>query len=129
MTWNNAKINLSRAVRRMSTDETLTLENFETSGMRIGGRWVDSNATTTGITASVQPLEKVGEETEQLPQGFRTQEMIGVWSLSEVRPLAREDGKKPSLITWRGKKFSVERVENYYEHGRYWYALCSQVQQ
>lgn len=126
MAWNNAKINLQRAVNRLAIDESIVIENFP-AGMRIAGRWVESPAVTASVTASVQVAS--GEQKQLLPEGLRTTDAIEVWSTSEVRPLKREEGKPTSNVRWNDRVYSVEHYEDWYAHGRYWFAVCSLVDQ
>jgi hypothetical protein len=127
MTWTNAKISLQRAVRRHSIDETIVIENYDDPGMRIGGRWVDTPAVTASVTASVQIAD--GKVKELLPAGLRNRAAIEVWSLSEIRPLEREDGTIASRVRWDGDTYQVDVLEDWYENGRYWFALCTKVEQ
>lgn len=129
MAWNNAKIDMTDAVKLMAIDETVALYVHTDPGMYIGGRFVQPTAVTTGITASVQPGSGNGEELMRLPEAMRTREVIDVWATSALVPLARNSGRPPDLVQWRGKSFSVERVENFSENGRYWYAFCVAVDQ
>jgi hypothetical protein len=125
--WTKAKINLQRTVLRHSMDESITIENFDVPGQRINGRWVDNSAVTGAVTASVQPA--AGESLQLLPEGTRTTDAIEVWGVTEMRPLRREEGKKATVITWKGRKYSAEYVEDWYQQGRYWFALCTLVDQ
>lgn len=127
MTWNNGKIDLADAVRDLAIDEDVVIENYDSPGMRIGGRWVPSASVTAGVTASVQPAS--GHEKLLLPEGMRSRDAITVFSTSELRPLDRSGGKPPSVIQWKGRRYSVEVLNDYYELGRYWEALCSSVEQ
>jgi hypothetical protein len=127
MAWSNAKINLGRTVRRHSIDEDITVKQFNTPGMRMGGRWVDSSPITGAATASIQPA--IGESLELLPQGTRTTDAIEVWGTSEMRPLRREEGKPADRIVWKGREYSAEVVEDWWQHGRYWFAVCAVVDQ
>lgn len=127
MAWNNAKINLQRAVRRMSIDEDIVVENFPTPQQRVGGRTVESLSVTAAVTASVQPAR--GDTLQLLPEAQRTGDEIEVWCLQELRPLNRSSAKSPSLIHWKGKKYKVAVLEDWWQHGRYWFALCSKVDQ
>lgn len=127
MSWINAKLNMGRAVRRMSQDATIVIQNFPTSGTRIGGRWVESEAVSGALTASVQPA--AGESLQLLPEGLRTTDAIEVWGLTELRPLARKEGQRATLIEWKGRTYSAEHVEDWYENGRYWFAVATLVDQ
>lgn len=108
-------------------DESITVENFDTPGMRIGGRWVDPVSVTASITASVQIAS--GEIKELLPQALRNKDAIEVWSVTEIRPLKRAAGKPPTRVHWEEAAYEVHIFEDWYEHARYWFALCSKVDQ
>ncbi len=123
---NNAKLSLVRAIRRLSMDESLTLYT-PPAGMRIAGRWAEGTAVTSAVTACVQVAD--GESKLILAEGLRTAEAIDVYALSGLAPLQREEGTRPCELLWRGKRYSVETVEDWSEHGLYWYALCSRVTQ
>lgn len=123
---NNAKISLARAVRRLSMDESLTLYN-PPAGMRIGGRWAETDAVTSSVTGSVQEAD--GELKQLTPELARASHAIEVFATSALTPLQRSEGKRPSELLWRGKKYSVEVLEDWSEHGLYWWALCSRVSQ
>lgn len=127
MTWNNSKINLSKAVRRQSMDEDVVLEYYAQSGMRIGGRWVDPPAVTAGVTASVQIA--TGKEKQLLPEAVRLKDAIEVWSTSELPAMNRDEGTPAARVRWNGNTYEVVVLEDWYEHGRYWFALCSKVSQ
>ncbi len=108
-------------------DESIVIENFDTPGMRLGGRWVDSVSVTASVTASVQIAS--GKTKELLPEGLRTKDAIEVWSTSELRPLQRAEGKQPTIVHWDDAEYEVQVLEDWYAHGRYWFALCSKVDQ
>lgn len=127
MAWNNAKLSLLRAVMRLSIDESITVENFDTPGQRINGRWANPASVTAAMTASVQPAS--GRSKQLLSEGLRNTDAIEVWATSELLPLKRAEGKPPSLVHWKGDKYSVEVLEDWYQHGRYWFAVCSKVDQ
>ena len=122
----NSRINLSRAVRREAMDESLTLYN-PPAGMRLGGRWAEGTAVTSAVTAAVQNAS--GEAKQLLPELMRSSEAIEVFALSELRPIKRAEGKRPSELEWRGARYSVEVLEDWSETGSYWWALCSRVSQ
>ncbi len=127
MSWINAKINMNRAVRRMSQDETIVIQNFDSAGARIGGRWVEGISVTAALTASVQPA--AGESLQLLPEGLRTTDAIEVWGLTELRPLKRQEGQRATLVEWKGRTYSAEYVEDWYENGKYWFAVATLVDQ
>lgn len=122
----NSKIDLTRAVRRESMNESLTLSNAA-SGSFTAGRWLEGTAVTAAITGSVQPAS--GVEKQMLPELLRTRESIVVFSLSEMKPLVRSAATRPSTLSWHGKTFSVEVLNVFSEHGLYWEALCVSVDQ
>lgn len=127
MAWNNAKTDLSSAVRDLSIDEDIVIENPSGPGMRQGGRWIDPPAATAALTASVQPAS--GNSLELLPQGSRTQGAIEIWGTSEIRPLERAEGEPATIVRWKGATYRADVVEDWYEHGRYWFAVCTRVEQ
>ncbi len=108
-------------------DETIVVENYDDPGVRIAGRWAGPNAVTASVTASVQPAE--GQIKQLLPEGLREKDAIEVWSLSEVRPLNRDEGELPSRVRWNGNTYQVDVLEDWYKLGRYWFALCTKVEQ
>lgn len=106
--------------------ESVTI-NVYTAGMRVGGRWADVAPATAACTASVQVAS--GESKQMIPELYRTSEAIEVFALSELRPLKRADGIRPTEVVWRDKRFSVEVLEDWSENALYWYAVCSSVEQ
>lgn len=122
----NSRINLFRAVRRESMDESVTL-NVYSPGVRIGGRWSEIAPTTAACTASIQVV--TGEVKQAIAEQFRSSETIEVFAVSELQPLSRSDGTRPSEVVWRGKRYSIEVLEDWSENGLYWSALCSLVEQ
>lgn len=95
--------------------------------MRVSGRFVEAQSVTAAATASIQPAS--GETLQMLPEAQRTSNMLEFWGLSEARPMKRADGKSPSIVHWKGEHYKVMAYEDWWQHGRYWFALCSKVDQ
>ncbi len=124
-----ARINLQRTVLRHSQDEPIVIEGSDGPGQRIGGRWSDPVSVTASISASVQPASP--ESLQLLDDGSRTGSEIELWCTTEGVPnvIKRAEGKPAAVVQYKGRRFKVVAVEDWWEHGRYWFALCSMVDQ
>ncbi len=127
MSWTRAHINLQRTVLRHAIDESIVVKNFAVSGSYTNGRWTDVTPVTGAVSANVQSA--AGESLQLLPEGTRTTDAIEVWSTDEFRPLRRTVGSKATIIVWKGREYSAEVVEDWWQNGRYWFALCTLVDQ
>ncbi len=129
MAWSNARITLQRAVKRHSIDEDIVVEGYETPGTRIAGRWTNPQSVTAAVTGSLQPASP--ESLDMLAEGSRTGSELELWCTTNAVPaiMKRAEGKPAAIVHWKGQHFKVVAVEDWWQHGRYWFALLSLVDQ
>jgi hypothetical protein len=92
------------------------------TGSFVAGRWVSGAPFQFQVTASVQPAS--GKELDRLPEGFRTREVLAVYTATELRVGAA--GVPPDRIEVQGGTYEVQAVERW-ESGGYWKALAARV--
>jgi len=120
------KLRMDRVVKRFALTADLMIERFG-GGAYVDGRWVNEQPTQVALTANVQPAG--GRQLMRLPEGDRTRDNITVWSTSELRPVARAQGKPGDLVLWNGERYEVIQLNDWSANGDYWEATCAKVDQ
>lgn len=98
-------------------------------GTFVKGRYVPSGAETvfTIANCSLQPMDP--EELELLPEGFRTKQVVKIYSPEELHTGDAEAGQEADRIEYRGETFEVHSVEDWDDHGAYWKAVAVKMGQ
>lgn len=71
-----------------------------------------SNLTVMAVCAPVQ-----GRELERLPEGMRTEEVIQVITVDELR--TSDATGTADLVTWQGRDYEVQLVADYSQLGNF----------
>lgn len=122
----NARMNLSRTVRRHShADEQLYVKRAS-EGTRYNGRWEPGEYTLTPITAAVQP---VAEAQRNEPEGVRSTDDYSVFAVGQLVPSNRQDQTPADLLVWQGDDYEVVELRDYSKIASYWEARIRRVRQ
>lgn len=122
------QIDLTSVIKRYAVETDLTLESRSADAGFQGGRWYEGEAVTASIVAAVQPLGS--KELQALPEGYRTQDGIVVYSTSEVVPQGNRDStNRGDVLLWKGVRYDVVQVEAWDTNGRYWRAVATRSDQ
>lgn len=120
-----AGIDLSDVVRYYALTATVQLLRASV-GAWVDGRWTPGARAPVSLTASVQPFM---DDTESLPEGQRSRQMLNVWSTSAMRPVRRKEGTPGDIIVHDGAHYEVEEFLDWARNGNYWQARCVKVEQ
>jgi len=94
------------------------------TGTFVKGRYVPSS-TETVLTIAGCSLQPMGaKELELLPEGFRTKQVVKVYTPEELRTADAEAGHEADRVEYKGETFEVHSVEDWDDHGRFWKAIC-----
>lgn len=75
------------------------------------GRWVEGAGTDLAILAAIQPAP--AKDRQNLPSGFRSREVVRIWTTTELRPADQSAGTSGDLVTKDGKVFEVLAVSHW----------------
>lgn len=75
------------------------------------GRWSEGTATTTSISAAVQPAP--GDVVALLPEGLRTRRALVVVTESDLIATDQTTGRRGDLLTIDGEHFEVASVQRF----------------
>lgn len=110
------------------TDSITSLANAtlvcqrRTSAAFIDGRAQPPVLTPFNAVASVQPGQ--GRDLQRLPQGHIVGDVQVLFTKTEMRAGAEGTGTLGDLVTYKGKTFEVEHVEDWSSFGApYWRAI------
>lgn len=102
------------------TDSILNLANttiqitHRTESPRVLGRTQPPVTATVSAKASVQPTS--GKDLQRLPEGKNTQDLISIWTLTELLLGDVGAGILPDLVLYNGSTYEVEHVEPWTNH-------------
>ncbi len=115
-------IDLSSAILATITGEILVSRQ---TGVYVDGSWTpaDPPADPIPMAAGVQQLR--GRDVDQLPEGYRTQEAIRLYTLEELSVGSRDLGQQPDSVILRGGvRYQVLSAHNWADYG-YWESLAT----
>lgn len=87
------------------------------------GRLDAPSTSTLSVRACVQPV--TGRDLQRLPEGLRTQEILAVYSMTEL--YTQGTSQAPDLISIDGDSYEVQSVERWGNLGAYWKAIVLKV--
>ena len=117
---------LARVVKKGAV--SIKVIRMSAGGYDANGRAVAPTETSLTIEMWNQPVS--GDDLQRLPEGLRTQEVIKLYALAELRAGDRSTGRQPDELLIDGLRWQVEQVWNWSEDnwatldGRYWKALA-----
>jgi len=86
------------------------------------GRAGAETYTSTGITASVQPMPT--RELEFMPEGLRNQGIVQVFCMYELYTMPM-----PDRFTYLSATWEIIKVDDWNSSAGYWHALATRVTQ
>ena len=81
----------------------------EAPGQYVEGVYQSGVRTPLVIDASVQPVS--GEDMITAPEGRRIQDMIKVYTSTEIKQVEEGKNQQPDLILWRGHGYEVTSID------------------
>lgn len=81
----------------------------ESAGAYVQGIFVAGARSVVPIQASIQPV--TGQDMITAPEGRRIQDMVKVYTASELQEGEEGTGLMPDLIVWRGFAYEVTSIE------------------
>jgi hypothetical protein len=81
----------------------------ESAGAYVQGIFVAGARSVVPIQASIQPV--TGQDMITAPEGRRIQDMVKVYTVSELQEGEEGTGLMPDLIVWRGFAYEVTSIE------------------
>lgn len=100
---------------------TYTVTRRSATSYGSDGRLDAPTTSTVSIVASVQPL--TGDELARLPEGFQTNELLAVWTATELRTQTATNSA--DFITINGATWEVQKVERWNMLGNYYKAIVA----
>lgn len=88
----------------------------------LNGDPVAGTVTTVSVRGCAQP--STGRDLMRLPEGLRTNEVLALWSLDELKTAG--GSYEPDSVSIDGESYQVASVERW-TTGRYWKALVVKV--
>jgi len=94
----------------------------------VSGLPVDGATSTFDIQASIQPVS--GEDMKTLPDGRNVNDMIKVYSDTNLQVSDEANRLEPDKLTWRGKVYECVSVDvrqmDVISHYKYYFSRVSQ---
>lgn len=81
----------------------------ESPGSYVEGLFVPGTRSTITIQASIQPVS--GEDMITAPEGRRTQDMIKVYTSTELKQADEGTGQQPDIVVWQGFGYEVTSMD------------------
>lgn len=91
------------------------------------GRYREGTPSTLSIRAVIQPVR--GRDLLRLPEGQRTEEMIAIYTETELQTASAPGGGTADVVSYRGKSYQVQTVEAWNELGNFYKAIAAKVGQ
>lgn len=121
-------LDLSDVVRSLASHQAITVTRFASSdyveGLLQEVEPLDGEAGSFQIQGSVQPA--TGRDMRVLPEGKQTDEVLAVFTPTELRPVGAFHGA--DILTIDGSNWEVHKVERWGSLGNYWRALVVRVE-
>lgn len=116
--------NLSGAIRNLSTGSYPVERSGPTTWAN--GLAVSGPSTSFTITAVIHPAGE--KDLRRLPEGERSGDLIVVFTRTHLRT-AEAGGGLSDRVTYQGRAYEIEDVENWGEAGDYFKAIARRVGQ
>ena len=81
----------------------------ESPGSYVQGLFVPGTRSTITIEASIQPVS--GKDMITAPEGRRIQDMIKVYTSSELKQSEEGTGQQPDIIVWQGYGYEITSID------------------
>lgn len=123
MTWPLATLG-AIAVARLGETGAITRRRYA-AGSYVDGLRVEGASADVALDAVVWPATP--KDLLLLPEGQRTEEIIGVITVEELRTADRTDGIAADEVLWQGRTYSVLRCSNWLQQALFFHSLATRV--
>jgi hypothetical protein len=119
-------VSLAGVVSSLSGGVVVTVARRAT-GSLAQGRYTPASPTTFTIPdAVVSPA--TGRDLLRLPEGVRTREVLAILSTVELRTANEHAATPADVVTYKGRAYEVQTVEDWTDNGGFWRALAAKVE-
>lgn len=120
---------LSSTIGRLGNWQQYPVTRYKTQGTTDGNiDPIRPDGDPIIITAAIQPA--TGKDLQRLPEGFRTSEVIVIWTSTQLRALgttAQGETNPPDTILYDGDTYQIEACDKWAMMGNYYEALARKV--
>jgi len=116
---------LERVIPNFAKDHSIL--RYSKTGYDKGGRENAQKPEKITIRAVIQTA--TDEDLQKVDEGRRTKGGIRVFTASELRTASVEGQHQPDVVLWEGRKWQVEKVDNWADYGFHFKSIAIKMGQ